>query len=98
MDTPPFRDDNKVSSFDGTAINPVSGNPGVVTFAPFPDTGKHAFDFERNNWSPRFGFAYRPRGNWVVRGGYGLMYYQPLANFSKFQDAGLLRNGQFQLY
>ena len=95
MDTPPFRDDNKVSSFDGTAINPVSGNPGVVTFAPFPDTGKRAFDFEWNNWSPRFGFAYRPRGNWVVRGGYGLMYYQPLANFSKFQDAGFSETGSF---
>lgn len=31
---------------------------------------------DRNNWAPRFGFAYRPARNnvWVVRGGFGVFF------------------------
>jgi hypothetical protein len=31
-------------------------------------------DLDRNNWAPRFGFAYRATGNTVFRGGYGIYY------------------------
>ena len=31
--------------------------------------------WDKNNWAPRIGFAYRPRNSTVVRGGYGLSYF-----------------------
>jgi len=49
------------------AINGISDDPALGLFfrAPKPDT---------NNFAPRFGFAWDPRGNgkWAVRGGAGL--------------------------
>jgi hypothetical protein len=29
---------------------------------------------DRNDWAPRFGFAYSPYSGWVVRGAYGIFY------------------------
>lgn len=39
-----------------------------------PGTNQHPFPADKNNLAPRFGFAYRVKENWVVRGGYGLFY------------------------
>jgi hypothetical protein len=51
------------------AINGISDDParGLLFRAPKPDI---------NNFAPRFGFAWDPRGNgkWAVRGGAGLAY------------------------
>jgi len=41
-------------------LSPGSQNP------PYPA--------DKNNFAPRFGFAYRLTNNWVVRGGYGAFY------------------------
>jgi len=50
---------NTMNSFDPLAINPVSGTPGVVTFAGVNGTPERAFATDKNNLGPRFGFAYR---------------------------------------
>jgi len=31
--------------------------------------------WDKNNWAPRLGFAYRPNSSTVLRGGYGLSYF-----------------------
>ncbi|MCA2965148.1 MAG: TonB-dependent receptor [Acidobacteriaceae bacterium] len=75
LDTPRWeRIDNRQSGFNGTAINPVSGTPGVVTFSGRDGLGKYAHPFDRNNLAPRFGFAWKPGSRTVVRGGYGINY------------------------
>ena len=75
LDTPRWeRIDNRQSGFNGTAINPVSGTPGVVTFSGRDGLGKYAHPFDRNNLAPRFGFAWKPGTRTVVRGGYGINY------------------------
>ncbi len=51
--------DNKMNSFDPLAINPVSGTPGVVTFAGVNGTPERAFATDWNNFGPRVGFAYQ---------------------------------------
>ena len=59
------------------AINAVSDDPsiGLVFRAPKPDT---------NNFAPRVGFAWDPRGNgkWAIRGGAGLAYDVVPNNFA----------------
>jgi Carboxypeptidase regulatory-like domain/TonB-dependent Receptor Plug Domain len=70
--------DNRMNSFDATRINPVSGTPGVVTFAGIDGTPERAFASDVNNIGPRVGFAYRLGGSdrTVLRGGAGVFYGQ----------------------
>lgn len=84
MDTPRSAQNNNQSGFDGAAINPVSGTPGIVTFSGRDGASKYAFNFDKNNFGPRFGFAWRALPTFVVRGGYGVMYNGP------FQYAAVL--------
>jgi hypothetical protein len=73
---------NKMNSFDPNAINPVSGTPGVVTFAGLNGTPERAFRTDWNNVGPRLGFAYRIPGarETVIRGGAGLFYGPTISN------------------
>jgi len=69
IDTPITEAKDRITSFDPTAINPVSGTPGVVTFP------KRLTKADNLNFAPRFGFSYNPKGgSWVVRGGYGMFF------------------------
>lgn len=73
--------DNKMNSFDPIALNPVSGTPGVVTFAGRNGVPERAFATDLNNFGPRAGFAYSFNGNrTVVRGGAGLFFGSTVSN------------------
>lgn len=39
-----------------------------------PGTHNPPFASEKTDFAPRFGVAFRPASNWVVRGGYGIFY------------------------
>ncbi|MCX6592599.1 MAG: TonB-dependent receptor [Acidobacteria bacterium] len=59
---------NRMSSFDAdTGVLRVMGQNGV---------GKALYKADRNNFAPRFGFAWQPFGksSTVIRGGYGVFY------------------------
>jgi len=73
---------NRLNSFDANRINPISGTPGVVTFAGLDGTPERAFATDRNNFGPRAGFAYRLHGsdNTVIRGGAGIFYASTVSN------------------
>jgi outer membrane receptor protein involved in Fe transport len=97
VDTPRWETNNRQSGFDGSQINPVSGTPGVITFAGMNGVGKYAHDIDWNNYGPRIGFAYRALDTVVVRGGYGISYngaYQGAVPNSFNQGFSL--NGTFQ--
>ncbi|MDX1982238.1 MAG: TonB-dependent receptor, partial [Bryobacteraceae bacterium] len=72
--TPRTEDNDRMNAFDMTAINPVSGTPGVITFAGRNGVPRSAFNMDRNNIGPRLGFAWSVRPRTVVRGGAGLIY------------------------
>jgi Carboxypeptidase regulatory-like domain/TonB-dependent Receptor Plug Domain len=74
--------DNKMNSFDPLAINPVSGTPGVVTFAGVNGVPVRAFRTDTNNFGPRLGFAYKipGAGNTLIRGGSGIFYGPTVSN------------------
>jgi hypothetical protein len=73
---------NRMNSFDPAAINPVSGTPGVVTFAGVDGVPVRAFATDTNNFGPRLGFAYRIPGahDTVIRGGAGVFYGPTVSN------------------
>ena len=56
-----------------------TGDPGTSSGIPFPD---------KNNWAPRIGFAWDPRGNGKtsVRGGFGMFYDVLLGLDTQFQN------------
>ncbi len=76
MTAPRITDDDRMNSFDTAAINPVSGTPGVITFAGRNGVPSRAYDIDWTNFGPRVGIAYRVpgSGNTVVRAGGGLIY------------------------
>ena len=79
---PRYEVDNRQSSFDPLAINPVSGTPGVVTFAGVNGAPRRAFATDLNNFGPRVGFAYQltSSGRTVLRGGSGILYGTTISN------------------
>lgn len=96
MDTPRWDENNRQSSFDSKAINPVSGTPGIVTFAGVDGVSKYANNFDKNNFAPTVALVWRPSDGIVVRTGYGIHYYGQYAdNVGSLSSAGFGSNGSF---
>ncbi len=74
IDTPRWEINNRQNEFNPTEINPVSGTPGVITFAGINGQSKYASNFDLHNLGPRVGFAWKATDKWVVRGGAGILY------------------------
>ncbi|MFL6417109.1 MAG: TonB-dependent receptor domain-containing protein, partial [Bryobacteraceae bacterium] len=75
LDTPRWETRNYQTGFDPSAINPVSGTPGIITYAGQNGVSKYAHNWDINNIGPRFGFAWNaPHDLFVLRGGYGLVF------------------------
>src|SRR5260370_10731154 len=80
VETPRYVDGNKMNAFDPTAITPVSGTQGVVTFARRNGVPRTSFDANYKNFGPRVGFAYNSPWGLVIRGGGGLFYGPNVSN------------------
>jgi carboxypeptidase family protein len=65
--TPVVEDDNQFSNFD-----PLTGTVTVAKDGSLFD--RALVHPDRNNFAPRFGFAYSPTDRWVIRGAYGVFY------------------------
>ncbi len=74
LDTPRHEFHQQQNGFNPNIINPVSGTPGVVTFAGRDGASTYANDWDKHDFGPRLGFAWKPRDQWVVRGGGAVLY------------------------
>ncbi|MBC8164863.1 MAG: TonB-dependent receptor, partial [Bryobacteraceae bacterium] len=75
-------DGDRQNSFDRSAVNPVSGTPGVVTFSGKNGVPRQAFNTDLNNFGPRLGLAYRLpfARETVIRAGGGIFYGPTVSN------------------
>ena len=75
MDQPRWEElGDRQNSFNRTALNPVCDCPGLVTFSGRGGLSRYAHNFDKNNFGPRFGFAWRLGEKTVVRGGGAVVY------------------------
>jgi hypothetical protein len=74
LDTPRHEFHQQQNGFNPDIINPVSGTPGVVTFAGRDGASTYANNWATHNFGPRFGLAWKPSDQWVVRAGGGLLF------------------------
>jgi hypothetical protein len=77
VETPRTERFNRQSYFDPDIASPlkVASLPNLKGGMQFVDSGnRHPYGWDKNNWAPRFGFAYRVNNETVLRGGYGVFY------------------------
>jgi hypothetical protein len=65
--TPQYEDQNLLANFDPQTATLLRASDGSLY-------DRALVDPDRNNWSPRLGFAYQASEKTVVRGGYGISY------------------------
>lgn len=82
---------------DASGLLPQFGQIGeVMGTTVFPTSGNRNARVDRNNFAPRFGFAYQLSSNTVVRGGAGVFYGMNVA--TNFQYAGPPFSKTSQMY
>jgi hypothetical protein len=79
LNTPRTERFNRGSYFEPDATSPLAGKvpgfPNLKGAVGFIDSeNRHYFSYDKNNFAPRFGFAYQVNPKTVIRGGYGLFY------------------------
>ena len=78
--TPLMERFNRLSFFDFDAVNPAGREVGLpdlrggLKYVGVDGNPRGTDDPDRNNFAPRFGFAYQPFSKTAIRGGYGVMY------------------------
>jgi hypothetical protein len=77
--TPYYEGENRLSNFDPSTNTIVTATDGSMAERALVNP-------DRNNVAPRFGFAYQPLKDTVLRGGYGVGYI----HFNRLASAGLL--------
>jgi hypothetical protein len=71
---------NELSIFNPSVINPIGQQVGLpnlrggLQYAGVGGIPREQGDPDRNNFGPRFGFAYNVTPKTVIRGGYGILY------------------------
>lgn len=70
---------DRISIFDVGAVSPIAAQvpsiPGLRGAMAFRDAdNRQLIPADKNNWAPRFGFAYQVTKDTVVRGGYGIFF------------------------
>lgn len=73
---------NKLASFNAALPSPAKNNQfpnltGGLEFAGAGGNPRNVYGWDLDNFGPRFGFAYTPMHDTVVRGGFGV-FYAPL--------------------
>ena len=74
IDAPRVEEHNRQNGFDPTAINPVSGTPGIITFSGINGVSKYANNWDFHNIGPHVGFAWTVHPSTVLRGGGAILY------------------------
>jgi Carboxypeptidase regulatory-like domain/TonB dependent receptor len=79
VDVPRTERYNRYSFFDIDATSPIAGRvaafPNLRGAMQFVDAdNRRQTPTDKNNWGPRFGFAYKIGNKMVARGAYGIMY------------------------
>ncbi len=87
---------DRQNSFARDLVNPVSGTPGIITFANQGGLGRTIYRPDYDNYTPRIGLAWKPFGSsrTVVRAGYGIFFGPPLPG-SNTASAGFENAGAF---
>lgn len=92
--TPRLDANDRQNGFDRATMNPVSGTPGVVTFASLDGMGRNVYAGDYNNFTPRIGLAWKPFGSekTVIRSSFGVFFGPPLPGSNSasasFETAG----------
>ena len=78
---------DNLGGFDPTLVNPATNTLGAMWYAPTDGTTKRTRleNTKFNGLGPRIGFAYSPRPDWSVRGGYGI--FDQTWNFGAYGNA-----------
>ncbi len=85
-ETPIYEVGGRMNGFCEYCPQPLAGQNGIpegaigrVLFPNRDGTGKYLWNWDKNNFAPRFGFAYKLKddASMVLRGGFGMFYGNP---------------------